>query len=500
MSDKNETDLDKYKQEGKILTPPLAQLKATPSSWINDRMPEMLWAVLAISQLEREKALDFFKHSLLPVNGNKALWDVTLSGIEKFPGEQKMAFIENMVSYKGAKIAAILKPLLLYKTLPSFQEWRNAIGQDANMKEDGEKIADALSKCLWHQSQEATDCRWVKVAAEIMSGNLQVAEPLRREILLYPNEGDQRKVRPSIRAMEIIPGMEDVKPEWPKIFWKESYERTGCIPEQARKESQEKLEKLRKEHDDSRKHYFDSTVKMRHALIDHFFKTSSTSDIDSRQEAVFGLALYGLGIFIENVFYRTSLSVNGRVMLRTLFETYVTLAYLFKKESEDGRVWDDYRSYGSGQTNLIYRKYEEKSLSSTTIDKERIAAIANEDAWVEFVPINLGHWDSSDLRKMCEYIGEKELYDKYYAYTSGFVHGNWTAIRESVFQTCLNPLHRLHRIPTYDLPLMSSVTKDMLEMVNKILEIVSKSYPTFDDRMTLAPIETGQTNPPNLTK
>lgn len=28
--------------------------------------------------------------------------------------------------------------------------------------------------------------------------------------------------------------------------------------------------------------------------------------------------------------------------------------------------------------------------------------IANEDIWVEFVPINLGHWDSGTLRTMAE--------------------------------------------------------------------------------------------------
>jgi len=494
MSEKNETDLDKYKREGKSLTPPLAQLKTTPVSWINDRLPEILWAVLAISQMEREKALDFFRYSLLPVKGDKEFWDVGLSGLNKLSSEKRQTFIDHMVSYKNAEISVILRPLLLFKNLPNFQEWRKAIGQDANPKEDWEKTADALRKCLWHQSQEATDCRWVKVTALILSEKLQMPEHMKQEILLYPNEGDQRYVRPMIRATEIVPDMEEgEKPEWPVNFWKESYELTACIPEQAvNKKVEEKSEELHKEIENSRKHYFDATVKIRNDLIDHFLKTSSTSGIDSRHEAVFGLALFGLGIFIENNFYRTALSVNGRVMLRSLFETYITLAYLHKKENEDSRVWEDYRSYGNGQANLIYRKFEEKPLVSSTIDKERISAIANEDKWVEFVPINLGHWDSSDLRKMCEYVEEKELYDKYYSYTSGFVHGNWNAVRESVFQKCVNPLHRLHRIPTFDLPLMPSATKDMLELINMILELVSKSYPTFGSRVILTPIEANQ--------
>jgi len=112
--------------------------------------------------------------------------------------------------------------------------------------------------------------------------------------------------------------------------------------------------------------------------------------------------------------------------------------------------------------------------------------IANEDKWVEFIPINLGHWDSANLRKMAEEVKLKDLYDKFYNYTSGFMHGNWGAVRESVYQKCVNPLHRYHRVPTYDLPLMPSVTKDTLEITNKILECLAVAYPNFDLKFTEA--------------
>ena len=112
--------------------------------------------------------------------------------------------------------------------------------------------------------------------------------------------------------------------------------------------------------------------------------------------------------------------------------------------------------------------------------------IANEDKWVEFVPINLGHWDATTLRNMAEEAKLKDLYDKFYNYTSGFMHGNWGAVRESVYQKCINPLHRYHRGPTCDLPLMPSVTKEAFEVTNKILDCLSIAYPTFDFRFTKA--------------
>lgn len=496
MSKKNETDLNKYKKEGKVLKPPFAQIQISTSSWINQRMPDLLWTILIVSQLDREKALDFFRYSMRHIEGKKNLYDITLSGIGNFPEKECGAFIKHLLNYERAPIPYILKPMLLYEKLPALQYWKEAINQQPDPNKDWKIISEALKKCLWHQSQEATDCRWVKVLAEVVSGNLIINPESIRKILLYPTEGDQREVRPMIRATEIVPRNETAS-LWPMHFWNESFEKTQCIPEQAaNREIEIRHTNLQQELEHTRKNYLDETIKARHALIDHFFETISTTAIDARHQGVFGLALFGLETSIENNFYRTGLSVNGRVMLRVLFETYITLAYLIKKEKEQPKVWDDYRSHGSGQANLIYRKFEENNYASSTVDKETIERIANEDKWVEFVPINLGHWDSSDLRKLSEYVGEKQLYDQYYAYTSGFVHGSWAAVRESVFQKCFNPLHRLHLLPTFDLPLMSSVTKDMMDLTNKLLSLVGVAYPSFDIQISKADSPKEERNDP----
>ncbi len=487
----NESNLGDYQRKKKTLTPPLAQLNTSHSSWMNDRLPEMLWAVLIRGTLEREVALEAFRHSLKFITGKKELHDITLSGIGNFSRADRIGFIHHILNFEGADLVSVLKPLLLFKSLPGFEEWALCITDPVEENQDWNKISEGLRMCLAHQSDEATDCRWVKVAANIIAGIMHCPEEMAKEILLYPNEGDQRKVRPTIRASEIV--NPDSKPlsEWSVNFWRDAYQ-TTCFPEQVFiKTLKEKHENLQEELERDRKSYSEQTAKLRKDLITLFFDTSSTTAIDSKHEGVFGLALYGLGIFIENIFYRVSVSVNGRVMLRLLFETYATLAYLTKKQMDEPRVWDDYRSYGSGQANLVYRKFEEGNLSSSTVDKELMRQIANEDKWVEFMPINLGHWDSTNLSKMCEYIGEKELYDKYYSYTSAFVHANWAAVRETVFQNCYNPLHRLHRIPGYDLPLMSSVTGDMIELINKLLELVSVNYPPFEGRIISANVSEG---------
>ena len=111
---------------------------------------------------------------------------------------------------------------------------------------------------------------------------------------------------------------------------------------------------------------------------------------------------------------------------------------------------------------------------------EDLYNIANEDKWVEFTPINLWHWDSVNLRKMSEDVWLKDSYDKYYNYTSWYMHWNWWAVRESIYQKCINPLHRYHNIPIYDLPLMPSVTNDAIEIVNHIFDLLNQAYPWFD--------------------
>ena len=56
---RNESKLSYHKQFKKELKPPLLQINLIPSSWVDERLPEMLWAVLVIGNIERKIALNF---------------------------------------------------------------------------------------------------------------------------------------------------------------------------------------------------------------------------------------------------------------------------------------------------------------------------------------------------------------------------------------------------------------------------------------------------------
>ncbi len=488
--EKNESKLSHHKQFKKELKPPLLTLNMTTYSWINDRMPEMLWAVLVIGNIEREIALKFFRTIAEFVHKNPDCSDVTLTGISKFHEEKKKQFIQLATSW-SEEVKNVLKPLMWLEQLPAKEVWKELLGEPARKDEDFNKLANGVSKTYWHQSEAATDCRWIKFLCQILGGKMSFTKGMEdkvKGVLEYPNYGDLKTIRPFIRASEIMPSDPDAdKPfhsDWSFNFWQQCFDETGCLPEE--KVSQ----KIRKKQDDlfqemkkSREFRLKQIVDVRHNLIEHSIKESKISSVDARHEGSFGLALYGLSLYIEIIFYTVSLSITGRLAMRALVECYITFKYLLQKEKSEPAIWDTYREYGNGQLKLLYLKLKEMNQKIGSIEIDTLDELANEDKSVEFVPINLGNWDSENLRKMGAEAGLKDLYDKYYSYTSGFMHGSWGAVRESIYQKCVNPLHRFHRIPIFDMPLMSSVVDDATEIMNGILECLSVAYPKFDDRL-----------------
>src|SRR5437870_42508 len=88
---KQYSELKHHKRTGGVLQPPFLRIpNFKPSSWIDDRLPEMLWAALLITHLPRELALGVFRRVAKLVEGkfeaNKAI-DIGHSGLaELHPG------------------------------------------------------------------------------------------------------------------------------------------------------------------------------------------------------------------------------------------------------------------------------------------------------------------------------------------------------------------------------------------------------------------------------
>jgi hypothetical protein len=118
------------------------------------------------------------------------------------------------------------------------------------------------------------------------------------------------------------------------------------------------------------------------------------------------------------------------------------------------------------------------------VDINTLRNLANEDVWQEFLTINLGHWEKTNLRKLSEDAGVKDSYDHFYSWTSTFTHAHWGAVRSTVFDNCGNPLHRVHRIPA-SIHALPDVLHDACTYVDQILGIVSRAYPTFSAHVSV---------------
>jgi hypothetical protein len=470
--------IDAHRRQKKTLVPPIMAIPGVVlKSWTNDRLPEMLWAALLISRFGRTGGLEKFRKVaavVLKVPVEKRLAQPTQSGFATLEDDIRRDFLSTICADTASRNA--LRPLLLFQDLPARADWATAIDLTP-LPEDWDHLKAAVFALLDHQSQEATDCRWLKVLFAVLGRTLHFpTTELVKEILDYPSFGSQEKVRPSIRATEgTLENLQSApSTTWPASFWRQCLRDTECEPIHTMEAEWSPVIAT------TRRRIRD----VREALARHEKACVRTTDIDAKHDATFGYGGYALAILSELVSADNGTAILGRLGLRTLFECYVTLLYL--KIHDDPSLWMAYRQYGSGQAKLAFLKMDDPDANPpASINLETLRQLANEDRWLEFVNIDLGNWAVTDLRKLSEELGVKPDYDRFYPWTSAFTHGNWAAVRNSCFDLCMNPLHRLHRRLRSDTARLGDVVADACELADKILDTVDTLYPGFSHRVTL---------------
>lgn len=433
-------------------------------------MPDVLWAVLLTSALPRDKYLSYFRSVVDAAHKSDLKTGILHSDSARLTDQQFDTLFTPL--FADAGVLSALAPLLLLENLPDRQHWLRHL-TPTESGEAVQSLARAVARTLDHQSEASTDCRWLKLVFMMAAGMMHMPAEMARPIIGFPNIGDMRHVRPSIRASEIaLGGMPNEEPKpWPAAFWKECWDRTDCIPAPMREPEAGQTEGMARQ-----------LIELYALAADHFSSVCETTDVDPRLDAVFGMVLYGINLAITLNHGTAHRRVEGRLAIRTLTEIVITLGFLLKRDNS--KLWQKFRSHGSGQAKLAFLKMIDlESELPNYIDLDELELFANEDIWQEFTSIELGNWAGMDLRKMSEEAGLKHVYDKYYGWPSGYVHGQWAAVRDTVFDLCLNPLHRYHRIPSFPNRFMGSVAMDALHLVNMLLDSLNTAYPTFKPRV-----------------
>jgi hypothetical protein len=486
-SDSNISRIDQHERLGSTLSPPLARLpKLAKSSWADDHMPEMLWAVLLAGVLERRHYLqllrkiavlgrDWFKDKgagetkLQQENGQAKGFETTAvldhTKLAEITEEQFRQFIS--IPLRHPLGYAALRPLLLVESLPGLDRWKRSLNVEPT-NADWHTLAEAIAGVLDHQSEKSTDVRWFKLILTAISGHIHFQKSMSdriEELRLFPDKGDMRSVRPFIRSGEMMLRRNPPSP-WIVVFWAALLEKTDCIDP-----SSESEYSIAKTTIDPK-----TLFATRHQVIQRFLENMSATRTDARLDSAFGLVLYALAIVQEIGQHTIHSRIMGRLALRTLVDASITLRYLAQKDSDE--LWKSYRVYGAGQAKLAFLKAQElEGDLPPFMDEDALFAIANEDLWQEFLDIDVGHWANSNLRQLSIDCGAKELYDRYYDWTSAFGHGHWGAVRDTNFVTCHNSLHRLHRIPRILPRSLNSVEIDAIDLTNGMLGVLERLFP-----------------------
>ena len=460
-------------------------------SWYHDCIPNILWACILTSFLEREDYLFIFRAIIgnarekLECRKSSYLTHNFLSTLS----EQDFDLLMRPV-LSNPVAADWLRALRLVDCLPDRPLWDRHL-DEPDTERDWNILIHAVADTFDHQSERSTDIRWLKLMFMAICREQIVfpAEPggsMVDELLQFPKMGDMRAVRPTIRALEISfrgieLGDEEFKrrgdhpdPPLPQFhgtqFWKEMFEKTACIPPDEPKSPKPVKKEL-----------VDEAFRVLQALDQHFFATIQSTATEPRHDGAFGLAIYAVTLLFNSSYGYVHGRPEGRIILRTLAEVCIVMHYLSSKD--DTKLWEKYRRYGAGQVKLAFLKNLRDVETPDYLDMKTMEALANEDMWMEYEDIDLGHWATSDLRRIAQEVGRKDVYDKYYDWTSGFSHSHWAAVRDSVFVNCLNPLHRFHRIPAFPKQTMPSTLIDACKLSNLVLDDLNHLYPGFKNRL-----------------
>ena len=202
----NRSSIDQHKRSGKELVPPLMQVmgdKLEFNSWMNDRLPEMLWASLVFASGERRGAFREFSRIMNFVaehERREELKNLTISGIAGLDEELRKEVISFIVSEPATSDA--LSTLLIFESLPSRADWEQYINDP---KPDLDLLMTAVGDTLFHQSPGATDSRWVWTIGMAAAGQMRVHKGLSDYVEAMTNYPDLEPGNPNgarVRASE----------------------------------------------------------------------------------------------------------------------------------------------------------------------------------------------------------------------------------------------------------------------------------------------------------
>jgi len=178
---------------------------------------------------------------------------------------------------------------------------------------------------------------------------------------------------------------------------------------------------------------------------------------------------------------RNPLIWNGHaapVLLRAMADVYISLAWIFGDPDDRSRK---FILYGLGQLKLHLERRKALRGDDPPDPREEML-IKHEEGWMEsqrisiLTDVDFGSWSDLNTRKMADEAGCLDFYEQVYVPFSGAAHSMWQHVGRYNTKTCINPLHRVHRVP--DIP-DTGIDPDYLHLAAKYMR---KTFALFDEK------------------
>lgn len=469
-------------KKGKFVSPFNKALgeKGKLQSWFHERLPEYVWLALI---LERYGRKDGFKKTFQIIQKLVELFPTVKRpswfSILKLQGDEQLKFYGELEKIIDKKILSPLTIVHQHSEFPVFVDF--FLSHSQTPKERTDILIDILRKAASHQSDFATDLRYIALAHFVFSGSMQLPKENVDALIKYPeleHEDEQmRSIRPMIRSSEMVVKMaesmnaqgelNEAPDEIMYAFWDTISRCAEC-----------ELFVIKRGSETS-----DTDVYMAHLqevfryLADLF---SATKPLDSKMLVLLGLSTYAYKRMHEVYAHDLYTAISSRSAVRCMIECFIMLKYLILIENDHKDIWGEYQYYGIGLTKLVVSRARDSSwdLSKSHVDSKYLDIIVNDYMNEEFINMDTSYFDKKNIREKAKLVDEKELYGLYYDYDSHFEHGLWGAIRESSLIACDSPAHQYHCVPdvlaAQHLP---SVWHDCRLVMGKILAFLNEQYP-----------------------
>jgi hypothetical protein len=440
-----------------------------PVTWWKSYLPNYLWLCWQVSSGEYEdvfvasKLLDEIMTGLGEDRTDfPESWEFNgrLSDFEAIPPEARVRLLEHLMAVGAYGLVvpeAWAHSLGMYPDAPG--SWMikprldNGLIIDPVIAE--RELGSVVGKSIDGRDDIATRAKALLFRQKLMGGKLFFGPDIGLGALKsYPKQAEEvnRTAESMIRAMFLaIEGVENQPEEWVKSFWRSNWSLYAC-----RTAGEEIDPEAIPGHSGEAKDVTKALVGRVDEIWRGFAKTASTTDPDlyepDRFEVLTGIVARALRLLRIFAGYPPMWTMeHGAPVLRALVESRIVTKWLQHKN--DPLLYAKFKSYGVGKLKLYKLHLEEfidgagEAGEAMKPYLELVNAYVNRDTMEEFIDIDLGgNFAGSDMRKMADEVGLGTDYRLLFAHTSSNVHGDWGALDMNVFETCLNPLHGLHRV------------------------------------------------------